>query len=64
MSTNQDRQKDAAVEKPAHNRDNEIGAPQGTVAGRAPAPAPRPEADPSSPGAQADRTQAEDRKCS
>jgi hypothetical protein len=51
MSTNQDRQKDAAVEKPAHNRDNEIGAPQGTLAGRAPAPAPRPEADPSSPGA-------------
>jgi hypothetical protein len=61
MNAKQVHQEDASVEKPAHSGDDAIGAPPGTVAGRAPAAKP-PEAEPSSPGAEADRALAEDRK--
>jgi hypothetical protein len=56
MSTREDK----AVETPAHERGNERRAPSGTIAGRTPTPVPP--SDASSPGAEADRAQAEDRK--
>jgi hypothetical protein len=52
--------KDKAIETAAHERDNGKTTPSGTVAGRTPGVTPH--SDERSPGAEADRAQAEERR--